>query len=429
MKAAPILFVALRNLLGRRASGGRDLARKSLRGAVLSVAASVVPLVVVLVVTDGMISGITDRYVELGTMHAQVVPRYGAAHTAVDEAADTVRALPEVRGAWPEIQAVGVAFASGTRSGCAIRAVDPLFFEDPGTKRFLGILEGDAKLGGPLDAVVGSVLAGELGVGVGDTVNLATVRRGDSGFLPRVSVFRVRAVVSAGYRELDARWIFIPLVTGRRVLSPETSRSVIGVKFADADLGLDEGVEAVHGALSGGWTTYGWPELERNLYESFRTTRAILLLIVGLVVAVAAANVSSALVTLVTERSSEIAVLKSLGASNRDVARVFVAGGVLAGGLGAALGLALGLAAAVNVNELLRAIELALGFLKDLALPGSAPVTLLNPDYYLERIPVVVDPFALTAILAAALALSYVASLLPAAKAARLSPLEILRKH
>lgn len=429
MKTAPTLFIALRNLLGRRAAGGRDLARRSLRGAILSVAASVVPLVVVLVVTDGMISGITDRYVELGTMHAQVVPRYGATHPAIDEATSTIRSLEIVRGAWPEIQAVGVAFASGTRSGCAIRAVDPLFFEDPGTKTYLELLEGEAKLVGPLDAIVGSVLAGELGVGVGDTVNLATVRRGESGFLPRVSVFRVRAVVSAGYRELDARWIFIPLVAGRRILSPETSRSVIGVKFTDPDRSLDQGVEAVLGALSGGWAVYAWPELERNLYESFRTTRSILLLIVGLVVAVAAANVSSALVTLVTERSSEIAVLKSLGASNRDVARIFVAGGVLAGGLGASLGLALGLAAAVNVNELLHAIELALGFLRNLALPGSAPVTLLNPDYYLERIPVVVDPYALTAILSAALALSYAASLLPASKASRLSPLEILRKH
>ncbi|MBN1241507.1 MAG: ABC transporter permease [Spirochaetales bacterium] len=429
MKTAPMLFVAMRNLFGRRASGGRDLARKSLRGAVLSVAASVVPLVVVLVVTDGMISGITDRYVELGTMHAQVVPRYGATHSALDEAAAAIESLEGVRGAWPEIQAVGVAFASGSRSGCAIRAVDPGFLDDRGTGEYLEVLAGEAKLAGPLDAVVGSVLASELGLEVGDTINLATVRGSANGFIPRVSIFRIRAIVSAGYRELDARWIFIPLAAGRRVLSPESSRSIIGVKFSSPDGDLGAKVEAVREVLSGSWSAYAWPELERNLYESFRTTRAILLLIVGLVVAVAAANVSSALVTLVTERSSEIAVLKSVGASNRDVSRIFVAGGVLAGGLGATMGLAVGLAVAVNVNALLRGIEALLGFLKNLALPGSERVTLLNPDYYLERIPIVVDPTALTAILAAALALSYVASLLPAAKAARLSPLEILRKH
>ena len=443
MKTPGVFFLAFRNILGRK-SDERDLARRTLHGAVLSVAVSMIPLVVTLVVSDGMINGITSRYVELSSYHLQCVPYFVRTECELASAAESLRKIPGVRGAWPETQAVGIAFAKGVRSGAMVRAVDPGFLEDPGTREYLSLAEGEAKFSGPNDVLLGSELARDLNASVGDTVSLISVRsrRGDS-IIPRVTVFRVRGIVSSGYRDLDARWFIVPRYASARYLTPETSRTILGVKVEDPYTSLSGVMDNARISLSDGWGVYSWSETEKNLYESFRTTRYLLLLIMGLTVAVAAVNISSALITLVMERSREIAILKSLGASPADISKVFLTGGMLLGFAGSLLGIVLGTAAAVNINALITGLERALGALEGvfnlLAYPfvsggakaayAPAVVRLLNPDYYLEKIPVVLDFWTLAGILAASLFLSYLASLLPARKAAALRPLEILRKH
>jgi len=442
VKIGPVFFLALRNILGRR-SDERDLARRTLRGAVLSVAVSMIPLIVTLVVADGMIEGITSRYIELSSYHIQCVPYRGQGEGSVGDALEAIRQVPGVRGAWAETQAVGVAFAKGARGGAVVRAVDPGFLEDEGTRAYLSVLAGEAALSAPTDVLLGSELARDLGVEVGSTVNLISVRsrRGDV-VIPRVSMFRVRGIVSSGYRDLDSRWFLVPRPSSGRYLGAETSRTVLGVKVEGPFDALDPVLARIRAALPEGWGVYPWSETERNLYESFRTTRYLLLLIMGLTVAVAAVNISSALVTLVTERSYEIAILKSLGASPADIGRVFIAGGLILGSAGSVLGTLLGTLAAVHVNELISGLErvlaaaaalihrLAVPFLGAAARAAPPPsVKILNPDYYLESIPVTLDFWALAGILTVALVLSYLASLLPARKAAALPPLEILRRH
>lgn len=442
MKTGPILFLALRNILGRPRDN-RDLARRTLRGAVLSVAVSMVPLVVTLVVADGMIQGITARYIELSSYHIQCVPYRGQGEAGIREALASLGGAAGVRGAWAESQAVGVAFARGKRGGALVRAVDPGFLEDPGTRSYLNVLSGEASFAGPNDVLLGSELARNLGAEPGSTVNLISLRnlRGDT-LVPRVSVFRVRGIVSSGYRDLDSRWFLVPQETSGRYLTSETSRRILGVKVDDPFKPLDGTLESIRALLPEGWGVVPWPETERNLYESFRTTRYLLLLIMGLTVAVAAANISSALITLVTERSQEIAILKGLGATPADIGTVFVAGGMILGFAGSVLGTALGILAAVHINELIAGLERVLGagaellrllagpFLDEAARTAALPaIRILNPDYYLENIPVILDYRALGGILAAALFLSYLASLLPARKAASLSPLEIIRRR
>jgi lipoprotein-releasing system permease protein len=442
MKTGPVLFLALRNILGRR-SDERDLARRTLRGAVLSVAVSMVPLIVTLVVADGMIQGITSRYIELSSYHVQCAPFRGQGEGGIRDALAALEGVPGVRGVWAETQAVGVAFSKGRRGGALVRAVDPGFLEDEGTRSYMGILSGEGALSGPNDVLLGGELARDLGAEPGNTVSLISVRsrRGDT-IVPRVSVFRVRGIVSSGYRDLDSRWFLVPRDYSGRFLTAEASRTILGVKVADPFAPLDPVVDRIRAALPEGWAVQPWPQTERNLYESFRTTRYLLLLIMGLTVAVAAVNISSALVTLVTERSHEIAILKGLGATPRDIGRVFVAGGMILGFAGSLLGTALGILAAVHVNELIAGLErvlagaaavfhtLASPFLDEAARALPPPsVRILNPDYYLESIPVILDYRALGGILAVALFLSYLASLLPARKAAALPPLEILRRR
>ncbi len=442
MKTSAVFFLASRNILGRK-SDARDLSRRTLRGAVLSVAFSLIPLIVTLVVSDGMINGITSRYIELSSYHVQCVPFLHRSESDISEAISALASVEGVKGVWAETQAVGIVFSRGTRTGAVVRAVEPGFLEDPGTRGYLSVISGEATLAGPNDVLLGSELARDLKAEVGSTVNLITVRsrRGDS-IVPRVTIFRVRGIVSSGYRDLDSRWFIVPRSSSARYLTPETSRTVLGVKTADPYRSLEGITTRAREALPGGWGIYPWTETERNLYESFRTTRALLLLIMGLTVAVAAVNISGALITLVMERSREIAILKGLGASGADISRVFLAGGMILGFTGSVLGMAAGTFAAVHVNEMIGVLETALGALAEagrfLAIPFRAgggqgipagPVRILNPDYYLEHIPVTLDFATLAGILVVALILSFLASLLPARKAAALSPLEILRRH
>jgi len=258
-----------------------------------------------------------------------------------------------------------------------------------------------------------------------------------------VSIFKVRGIVSSGYRDLDSRWFIVPRFSSSRYLTSETSRTLVGIKTEDPHNSLSELTDSVKSILPDGWGVYPWQETEKNLYESFRTTRYLLLLIMGLTVAVAAVNISSALITLVMERSREIAILKGMGASPSDISHVFLTGGMILGFSGSTLGIILGTLAAVNINSLISGLESVVGafygvfaylsapFLSGSQQAASMPETIriLNPDYYLEHIPVTLDFWALSGILAASLFLSYLASLIPARKAAALSPMEILRRH
>lgn len=433
MKGSPIAFVAARFFFGRKApDGGRDQARKALAGAVLSVALSLVPLITVMQVADGMIQGISARYVELGTYHAQALP-YASADLA--GARDAARSSPGVTGAWIETQSVGVVFANGAREGAAVRGVEPGFLADPSTLAYLRVEAGAPTLERPYDALVGQAMAEKLGVGPGDAVNLISMRKGSGGeLLPRVTILTVRGVVSAGYRDLDAQWLFMRQDTAARVLPKENARSFVGIKAGDPFGSPFAARDAVEGRLPPGFSTYSWREVERNLFESLASTRTMLLLIMAVTVAVAAVNVSSALQTLVLERGQEIAVMQSLGAGPADLARIFTLGGAAIGGLGAVIGAAGGLLASVRVNELLAFIETVANAARSAAarLSGGAAAPrfrVLDPAYYLETIPVDVPYGEIAMVVAATVALSFVAALGPARRAASLSPLDGFRRR
>lgn len=434
MKASSIAFVAARLLSGREdGAGRRDQARRALRGAVLSIGLSLVPLLVVMQVADGMIQGISARYVELGTYHAQA-HAFGSG-ASLEAARDALRAAPGVRGAWIETQSVGVAFMAGRREGAAIRAVEQGFLDDPGTAAYLRLEAGSLELSGPNDALLGSALARRLGAAPGDIVNLITVRRrADGEPQPRVGIVRVRGIVSAGYRELDSQWIFIGAGQAARLLDPAGSRSFVGVKADDPFAEPEAAARAAEAALiEGGYAVYPWSRIERNLFESLSSTKAMLILIMAMTVAIAAVNVSSALTTLVLERSHEIAVLKSLGARPKDLARTFAFGGAVLGAAGGAVGSGLGLVAAYRINEILRAMESAANGARALwAFVGGGAyerAALLDPEYYLETIPSTLGLPEVAAVFGATVLLCVIAALLPARKAARLDPMEAFRRR
>jgi lipoprotein-releasing system permease protein len=460
MSPSPLIFVAARSLLGRKSAkkaaknGKRGFERRlspsqGLMGAILGIGISLVPLLLVLVVSDGMIEGITRRYIETKTYHIQVaVPDdFGAGDAAPGIAA--AKAIPGIVSASLETYGSAVAVSASGSGAVMIRAVDPEFFLDPGTKAYLDSLEGNLIPRGSRDIVLGSALASKLKLSVGDQLTIITPNQaaeesaasgGFAGYRPRLSFFRVVGIASAGYRDLDAIWAFISPAAGERLLLYSSCYSFIGVKVADPysnSLGeirksLSDSLDQLYPLWFDSYLARSWPEVERSLYASFGTTKTTLLFIMGIALLIAAINLGSSLSTFVVERSMDIAVLRSFGATDRAIRTIFVGAGVLTGSLGTLIGLAAGLLVALNVNALIQALE----WLLNVGSSGFALLTgrqtlalkLLDPEYYLETIPVAININQVLSIVLLCVLLSAVVSLLPARKAVRVSVQTLIRK-
>ena len=438
-----IPLFAWRILARRRGAGGSG---SYLTGAAVGIGLSLVPLMVVLEVSDGLIEGITRRFLEVGTYHLQVRLPPGL------DVRDTVRAqlLDEVAArvqqgladgalAARERNGIALAAAGGRRHVVTVRAVAPRLYErDAGLRRYLAVASGAFDVSGN-GVVVSRDVARRLDVQVGDRVLMVTAidRGGGEGtalLIPKLTPLEVRGIVATGYQELDKLWVFVSHATATVLLPPGGSRDFVGVKIADPFANLHPAIARVSALAGPGYAMSPWSQLERANYESFATSRALLLLIMALIVAVAGINVSSATVTIALARRREMAFLKSQGLPPEVVFWALTGSGVLAGVLGAVVGIGGGLAAALNINEVVAGMEAVAtaaraAFAALLAPQARAPeaVRFFDRGFYLEHIPIAVEPVPVAVMAAGTIALAGFAAALPAARAAGRLPLELLR--
>ncbi|MDR0670069.1 MAG: FtsX-like permease family protein [Treponema sp.] len=420
MKTGWTFFVALRYLLGRAKEGGRYL-----RGAAAGIALSLVPIIVTLIVADGMIRGITDRFIELGTGHLQVYDYSEGGD--IDALIPAIAAFKGVRGVWHERQGLGVVAGKDGKQGATIRALDSSFWAEEGSAVYLNTVAGSSHPQSERDVVLGQSLAEEIGAAVGDTVRVMTIRGMDGRPVPRITAFVVAGIVSSGYRELDALWCITSREGGDRILDGTTGRPRLIVKIDrpyDTARIMAINLQRILGASR---AVYTWGDLHRAQYRSYESTRQLLLFIMALIVVVAAVNVSSATSMLVIERRRDIAVLKAAGASPRGTGSVFVLASLLTGLCGAVLGIGAGLLVGININSLIHGLERLLSFISGLF--RGAEVKILDPGYYLETIPIIIDWAAVFFIGLFTILCSVIASWIPARRAGKLKPLDLFRKY
>ncbi|MDR3249165.1 MAG: ABC transporter permease [Treponema sp.] len=420
MKAPAAFFIALRYLLGRAKEGGRYL-----RGAAVGIAISLIPIIVTLIVADGMIRGITDRFIELGTAHLQIYN-----HTEpgeIESIVDPVGETEGVRGVWRERRGLGVIIGKGGKRGATIRAVDPSFWTEEGSSAYLESVAGLSSPQTDREVVLGQGLAEEIKAGVGDTVRVMTILNADGRSIPRMTPFTVAGIVSSGYRELDALWCISTWEGGERALSMEQAPPYLLVKIDDPYTRADRFSYILRRNLGSGFAVYTWGDLQRAQYSSYASTRQMLLFIMALIVMVAAVNVSSATSMLVIERQRDIAVLKAAGASPQGTRGIFIMASFLTGLCGGALGIGLGLLLGLNINTIIHGLERILSFFSGLFRGGA--VKILDPGYYLENIPIIVDWTAVFLIGLFTVLCSIIASWIPAYRAGKLKPLDLFRKY
>ncbi len=408
-------------------------------GSIVGIGLSLIPLVVVLEVADGMIEGITRRYLEVGTYHLQISLAGDADLERYEILAEQLRGKAGVTRVITERQGMGLLYTDSERGAVTVRAVPPtLYREDEDFRRYFRIVEGSFDLDSPQAILVGREIARKFGVRVGDPVKLLTMVSTSLGrSLPRVSSFKVTGIFTTEYQELDKLWTYIPLSTAPRVMPGSGFSTFLGVKVKDPFQRIDVQLRTLEADLPEEVQGASWYDLERANYKSFQTTRALLVFVMALIVAVATINISSSLIMVVIEKTEEIGILKAMGADPRDITRTFVLTGLCVGLVGVVLGLGLGLTVAVNINSILAGAELLVNWLvfaarwllsPIVAVQSSAPVRLFNAEFYLEEIPIRVKVVELFSVSAASLMLSAMAAFFPARAAARIKPLEVLRK-
>ena len=441
MTLSSSLLFAKRLLFPR--TGKKSNARRSLFGALVCIGISLVPLVVVLTVSNGMIKGITDRMIGLSSSHLQLV-LYPNSEFA--ENAENLRNLSasikmydsSVKNVYPELQGIGLASSAKGRFGASIRAVEGDIFEKNASfKNLFEILDGKTDLFSKNSCVLGKKLAEDLGVKAGATIRLITTKENSSGkTMPKITPLKVSGIVSSGYQELDSLWLFVSLESGFSLLSSNSTSALLGLETDDAfSLNLEKTYRSLMSFLSSAGRLYRWNDLNSAQYENFASTQIMLLFIMMLIVLVASVNISSALVMLVMERKKEIAILKSLGGTANGIAISFIITGAVTGFFGVLFGLPLGLFASVKFSALMSGIEKAVNLfakifalISDGNLSNFVTIHLLDEQFYLQNIPLVIPAPQIVLIALATVALSLLVSVIPAIRAGREKPIETLRK-
>ncbi len=259
--------------------------------------------------------------------------------------------------------------------------------------------------------IVGQELADQLNVYVGDKVHLINpVSEGTSGPfgtpVPKVKSLRVAGIFYSGMYEYDTKWVYIHNHDAQEFL--EMGDAVTGVEIRVDDIyGVGAICREIEGALGYPYYTRHWKNLNMKLFSALKLEKIVMGMILSLIVLVASFSIAGTLILVVITRGREIAILRAMGASATAVRCVFMIEGLVIGTLGTAMGTALGLAGCAGLDRY--------------RFPLDSDV------YYLDSLPVVVEPLTVLFVMYAAVTICFYATLYPASKAAVLDPVEGLR--
>ena len=429
----------------------KSSARRSLWGALICIGLSIIPLVVVLSVANGMIQGMTDRIIGLSSSNVQA---YVSPKLKDTQNAESYRAYAQqfkqvdgVLEVYPEIGVTALAAGKKMRTGAQIRALDnDIFSKNKAFKELFTVVEGELSdyenqntqetSSTQRNAVIGQKMAEILELHAGDTFRIITIKTNNGKQSPKLSSFKVSAIVSSGYQELDALWVFVPLETAYQFVSLDNASYTIMI---DTPQAYSPDLVRIQRALKEQFgkymNFYRWDQVHEAEFENFSSTKVMLVFVMLLIVLVASINISSAIVMLVMERRKEIAILKSIGATPSGITFAFIITGMTCGLGGLALGLPFGLLAAVNANQILNFIEKVVNFfvragylLKGFPVEEIKAIKLMDPAYYLQIIPVNLPFSQILLIAVSTVLLALIVSIIPSVKAGQEKPLDILRK-
>ncbi len=382
----------------------------------LGVAVGVTALITIISVMNGFEGELRSRLVAL-TAHATL---QAPGDTGADWAAlaARARAVPGVEGVAPFFDVQAMVGRAGELKPVLLHGIEPAaestvasIEEHMVTGRLADLVPGERRM------VVGRVLAWQLGLAVGDQLTVMVPGREllASGGRPRLQTFTVSGVFEVGLQEHDASLAFVSLADAAALRGGATDPSGLRLRFDDV-MAAPGRAARVAAALGPQVTVRDWTQDHAAYFRAIRIEKTMMSLILMLVVAVAAFNIVAALVMVVNEKRSDIAILRTLGLARGGVVGAFFTQGVVIGAIGTLLGVVLGLLVAWNVGEIVPVLERLFGF------------HVMDPTvYYITEIPSEVRAGQVAAIGLTAFALTVLATLYPALRGAATEPAEALR--
>ncbi len=324
-----------------------------------------------------------------------------------------IRATPGVADASPVLFQSGVVTTESNTTGSEVmmKGIEPTRGKSsPMLGRIIGPRASFDTPEGERGVSLGKYLASRLGVKQGDPLSVTVAAGRDGGFMPRTASFVVTNVFATGFYEFDARWLFVDLGEAQELLGAGTSANLIEVKLVPgAD--LDRVVSDIERRTERRYSVSDWREMNKQLFSMLQIQQLVLFIVIGLIVFVSTFNIVSTLIMTVHEKRKEIGILTSMGAEPRMVRRIFIWYGTIVGLVGTASGIAIGtlLCWVITRYELVTFP------------PEIAEV------YFVSSIPFVTRASDLAIIAAFSITVSFLATIIPSMRAARLNPVEALR--
>jgi lipoprotein-releasing system permease protein len=382
----------------------------------LGIALGVMALITVLSVMNGFERELRDRI--LGMASHATVTAFGGRIKDWQSVQERVAADPRVVATAPYIRGETMLSFGKHVSGALIRGIIPT--EEVTVSDVLSHVRGgsiESLQPGQYSIVLGSELAYALGVGIGDGVTVVSpqVMVGPTGLLPRLRRFTVTGIFEVGMYEYDRGVALVHMEDAAKLF--RLGDKVTGVRMKLNDIfDAPQVAREIGRSLAGDYRVEDWTRQHANFFQAVKTEKTVMFIILTLIVAVAAFNIVSTLIMVVTDKRADIAILRTMGLSPRSVMAVFMIQGSIIGILGTALGVAGGLALAFNVETIVPAIEQLFN------------VQFLAPDvYYISQVPSELHWSDVWIMAGVALMLSLLATLYPAWRASRTLPAEALR--
>ena len=414
------LFISLRYLRAKRREAFISLITLI---SILGVTISVATLDIALSVTTGFEQDLRERI--LGFTPHVIVTSYGGPVAEPEKLMGAISHTPGVVAAAPYVYVQAMVSYGSAVTGVFIRGVEPALasavvdvtrflksgsFAEMGKAHEVTVHEnGDERRVSLNGVVIGVDLAKQLGIAEGSaiTVILPVGTPSALGMVPRIKRFAVIGLFDSGMAEFDSSLIYMALADAQALVGLKNAVTGIEIRVDRLEQAYDVAARIGKSALGFPYEARDWMQMNRNVFIALRLEKLVYFLVLSLMLVVAGFSILATLIMVVMEKRKDIAILKSMGATDASVARIFVLKGLVIGLVGAALGNAGGLAISWLISKY------------KLPLPHGV--------FFTPTVPVVIVPEYFAAVTAAAIVVCFFVTLYPASRAARVAPVDVIR--